>query len=68
MLKVAGKTIIASHTLTGNLGTDFIMRPWDTSAVQGETVVLFCAVNGTDSERNPPTVTWLKSGSTINTR
>ena len=54
--------------MTGHLGTDFVMRPWDTTAVKEETVTMFCAVNGTDSNRNLPTVTWLKGGSTIDTR
>lgn len=49
-------------------GVGFVMKPWDTTAVLGSTVTLFCAVNRTDSSDRLATVTWLKKGSTLNTR
>ena len=40
---------------------EFVARPADTEALQGDTVTLDCAATG-----NPrPHVTWLKDGNTI---
>ena len=43
----------------------FIMQPKDLVAVEGAGVVLYCGANGRGREGQPPTITWLKDGITV---
>ncbi|XP_033725655.1 neogenin-like isoform X3 [Pecten maximus] len=43
----------------------FVMRPKNTWAEVGTTVILFCGANGQAKEGRQPTISWLKNGITI---
>lgn len=43
----------------------FIMRPRDTIALEGDTVVLHCGANGRDRNGAAPRLEWLKDGATL---
>lgn len=43
----------------------FVMQPKDVKAVRGTSVVLHCGANGRNRNREPPTITWLKGGVTL---
>ena len=43
----------------------FVMRPKDGAALEGSTVLLYCAANGRDRQGQLPTISWLKDGITV---
>ncbi|XP_067941515.1 neogenin-like isoform X2 [Watersipora subatra] len=58
---------VVNRDTQDHFGVSFVMRPWDTSVTLGSSATLYCALAGKDSNDNLPTVTWLKSGSTVDT-
>lgn len=46
----------------------FVVKPENKVALEGSTVVFACAANGRDREEQPPIISWLKDGITIDTR
>jgi len=58
------QTVCIVATYRG-VSPQFIVRPVDEVAVDGATVVLFCAANGRDHEGGKPNIVWLKDGAAL---
>ena len=61
---IASLTAVAAY----KVHPQFVMKPHDSLATEGDTVLLHCGANGRDRNLASPRIEWLRDGSTIDIR